>query len=274
MVDSFYADNDEFRVIKGDKIAFDTEAPSFSLFNTGRIQTTASVVFPDMLSSLFYYSAGSGGSTTYCESWSSLYPQEWGPDEPNVSPGVSSVASIQRNLPRTFLGSVPAGTNHLNIMARLRRTKAPPAFYQDIPPAIFNPFNEWITLAGGSCTVEGVGTAMKRHFDIVLYGTDLYIERYQSVNNVGFAFATSSNANNRGWLTNRDADGAAMGAYNSAPFGLGVPLVLLDRKGPDASGTKFAPWGVNSSNACSIAADLDYESIYSVDFDIKPGRKL
>lgn len=273
MVDSFEADNDEFRVIKGDKIAFDTGAPSFSLFNTGRLQFNTTVVYPDMLSSLFYFS-NAPGSTSYCESWSSLYPQEWGPDEPNVSPGVSSVASIQRNLPRTYIGSVPSGTNHLNIMARVTRTKAPPAFYQDIPPAVFNPPGQWVTLTGGSCTVEGIGTAMKRHFDIVLYGTDLYLERYQSVYNVGFPFVSSSNANNRGWLTNLTNDGAAMGAYNSAPVGLGVPLVLLERKGPDSSGTKFAPWGSNSSNPCSVGANLDYESIYSVDFDIRPGRYL
>lgn len=276
MVDKFEADNDEFQVIRSDKIAFDTNNPSFSLFDTGRIQTTVNVVFPDMLSNLLYFnnSQGSPAGTTYCESWSSLLPQEWGPDETDFSPTGAVTTSIRRNLPRTILGTVPTGTNHLNIRVRLRRTKAAPSFYNQGSPTLFFPNNQWITLAGGSCTCEGMGTSIKRHFDVVLSGTTLYIERYQSVNNLGTQFSTSSSGNARGWITNRESDGALMGAYDNAPFGMGFPMVLLETKGPNADGTKFPPWGANASNSCSISANADYESIYNVDFDIQPGRYL
>lgn len=273
MVDSFEAENDRFRVIRSDKVAFDTQAPSFQIFDTGRVQVTTNVVFPDLMSNLFYFS-NAPGSTSYCESWSSIMPQEWGPDEPNVSPGVSSTASIQRNLARSVLGSVPTGTNHLNIRVRLRQIKSAPAFFSDEPPRVYAPYNQWITLIGGSCTCEGLGTSLKRHFDVVLSGTTIYLDRYQSVTNFGSPFALSSNANNRGWLTNLDNDGAASGSYDNSPAGMGIHAVLLDKKGPDSSGTKFAPWGTNSSNPCSTASNLDYESIFSVDFDIQPGRYL
>lgn len=274
MVDSFTAESNRFRVVRSDKTAFDTAAPSFQIFNTGRIQDTIDVVFPDLFSNLFYFSNTASGDRTYCESWSSLMPQEWGPDEPNVSPGVSSTASIQRTLPRLTLGSVPAGTNHLNIRVRLRQTKTPPSFYSDEPPRVYAPYNQWITLIGGSCTCEGLGTNIKRHFDVVLSGTTLYLDRYQSVSNIGYAFTSSSNPGNRGWITNQPNQGAASGAYDNAPFGMGVHVVLLDQKGPNTDGTKFAPGAPNSSNPCSTASNLDYESIFSVDFDIQPGRYL
>lgn len=276
MVDSFTAESNRFRVVRSDKTAFDTSAPSFQIFNTGRLQFTQNVVFPDLLSNLFYFRTGNNGppATSYCESWSSVMPQEWGPDEPDVSPGISSTASIQRNLPRITLGSVPSGTNHLNIRARLRQIKTPPSYFGDEPPRVYMPYNQWITLIGGSCTCEGLGTNMKRHFDVVLSGTTLYLERYQSVNNIGAPFTSTSNGSTSGWITNLPNDGAASGSYNNSPFGMGLHAVLLDRKGPDASGTKFAPWGANSSNPCSTASNLDYESIFSVDFDIQPGRYL
>lgn len=277
MVDSFEAENDRFRVIRSDKIAFDTDAPSFQLFDTGRLQFTTTVTFPDLLSNLFYFSGEYSSipvNQTYCESWSALYAQEWGPNEPDVSPTGGSTSSIQRNLPRTYLGSVPAGTNHLNIRARLRQTKSAPAFFGDEVPRVYMPYNQWINLIGGSCTCEGLGTSMKRHFDIVQIGNDIYLERYQSVNNLGVAFASSTNANARGWITNLASAGAASGAYDNAPIGLGIHAVRLDSKGPDATGSKRAPWASASSNACSTASDLDYESIYSVDLDIQPGRML
>lgn len=273
MVDKFEAENDRFLVVKSDRIAFDTDAPSFQLFDSGRLQFTDNVVFPDLLSNLFYYSENFPSTPvnlSYCESWSSLMPQEWGPDEPNVSPGEATTATIQRNLARYVIGSVPSGTNHLNIRLRLRRTKTPPSFYSYQSPSLFFPENQWITLSGGSCTCEGLGTRMKRHFDIVLSGTTLYLERYQSVNNQGAAFSDVSTPTTRGWITSAGSEGAAQGAYNGAPLGMGFPMVLLDKKGPDATGNKLR----SGSNPCASSANLDYESIYSVDFDIQPGRKL
>jgi len=278
MVDKFEAQSNRFLVVKDDAIAFDTDAPSFSLFDTGRLQFTADVTFPDLLSNLYYYSEEftSGGITnTYCESWSSLMPQEWGPDEPDVSPGVSSTDSIQRNLARYSIGTVPAGTNHLNIRVRLRRTKTPPVFYYYQAPSLFFGEDTWINLSGGSCPCEGLGTRMKRHFDIVLDGTTLYLERYQSVNNQGVPFTATSTGNTRGWITNQPAAGGTMGAYANAPAGMGFPMVLLDKKGFDTSGSKRAPWATSpATNSCAIGADLDYESVYNVDFDIQPGRYL
>src|SRR5690606_13445082 len=86
MVDAFYADNDRIQVVKDSDIAFDSDRPSIQLLpESSKFTISTSVVFPTLLSGPAYLQR-TYGSTPYCESWSALVPQEWGPDETDFSP--------------------------------------------------------------------------------------------------------------------------------------------------------------------------------------------
>lgn len=270
MVDAFYAENDRFQVIKDDEIAFDSSRPSILLLPASeKISVSTTVTFPTLLSGTTYLQR-TYGSTPYCESWSSLFPQEWGPGEVDFSPEMSSgtFQVATRNLPRTLLGTVPAGTDYIDVRARMTRTKAPPAFMQQHPPIVMFKEGEWVGLPGGSCPCEYF-VPMARHFDIVLEGTSLYLDRYQSVRNDGQRFSFGGNpANEYGWFLNNSAPYAS---YSGAWVGYGTPAALIQSLSGDISVNRRAPWAFNSTGACSTTPP-DYSSVYSCEFEIHPGR--
>jgi hypothetical protein len=104
MVDAFYADNDRIQVINADDVSFDSDRPSIQLLpESSKLTISRSVVFPNLLSTVSYLQR-TYGQNPYCESWSSLMPQEWGPDEPNLNtfqvfPSWSLSGPIRRILP-------------------------------------------------------------------------------------------------------------------------------------------------------------------------------
>jgi hypothetical protein len=272
MVDAFNADNDEFQIIKNDKITFDTNAPSVSLFpDSTKIVQTRQIHFPDLVSGILYFRQGGSGISSYCESWSSLMWQEWGYGYSDSSPVVDDFtlhgpSPVTRNLPQDWIGSVPSDTDYIDVRVRLRRTKAPPTFMDDSPPFLLFPENQWIYLPGGSCTCE-LFNPLIRHFDIVREGTNVYLRRYQSVAYYG-EVTDSGSGNENGWTYNA---GSQYGNYGDAPAGYSRQVVKLDQKS-GGSGTKRAPWADQSDNACSVSSNLDYSSNYDADIEIHPGR--
>lgn len=275
MVDSIEMANDRIKIVRNDKVAFDTQAPSLHLFPAAKLASSMSLVFPDLLSGLLYNSYNSSQSVSACESWSCLLAQEWAYNVSDYN-AISNAnfpndLTSYRNLPQQSLGTVPAGTEFLDVRVRLTKTKLGPIYFNNFRAFQFAPDGQWISLQGGSCPVEMLAYMM-RHFDIVLEGTNVYLRRYQSVRTFPLpGFTNVSNGNVRGWVTNPANRGAEMGGFNNSRSGQGYPMVLLDYK-TEAAGTKFPPWGTNSTNACAIGADIDYEVIYAMDYEIIPGR--
>lgn len=274
MVDSFEAASNNFRVIRDDQIAFDTSYPSLQLFPDSKINISSySIVFPNMLSSIVYRHAGGVGFASVCETWSGLLPQEWGPDYPDFSPTAPQFLADQnapptRNLPRATLATVPAGTDFIDVRARITRTLTPPTFKRISPPLVMFPETQWIQLVSGSCTCEYFAPLI-RHFDIRLSGTTIYIERYQSSRNIGQT-TTSTDGNTNG--LNSTQIGSAWGNYTNAPAYWAADCVFYEQKGLDGVGNKRPPWGSTSSNSCTVGPVVDYTSQYSADFIITPGR--
>lgn len=274
MVDLFEAMSDRFRVVRDDMTAFDTEAPSIQLFDDLAITLNDVVVtFPNMLSAPVYRQGNTfSGGATACDSWSGLLPQEWGPGYGNFSPTATDYLADhdppRRELAATTLGTVPAGTDYLDVRARIVRTTTPPVFRGISSPLMFFPSNEWINLPGGSCPAEFY-PPMIRLFEIVQSGTSVVLNRYQSTYNSPSQVTdtTGGNVNNQ----NTTQIGSAWGNYTNAPVYWAMPAYLYDTKGPDGSGNKRAPWGTTSTNSCAVGGVVDYTSTYSVDLIITPG---
>lgn len=271
MVDAFYADNNGFQVVNNDDISFDSTRPSIQLLpESSMISISMSVTFPTLLAGIAYLQR-TYGSTPYCESWSALFPQEWGPDEVNFSPtdGSGALQIATRNLPEQLIGSVPSGTDYIDVRARMTRTTSPPSFMQQGPPLVMFKEGDWIGLPGGSCPCEYFNP-LARHFDIVLRGTSLYLRRFQSVRNNGVNFSWGSGpANNYGWFESFAVSNGA--SYDGAYTRFGTPAALIQSLGGNINVNRRAPWAFNSTGACSIVHP-NYTSVYSCEFQIRPGR--
>lgn len=276
MVDAFYADNNRIQVINSDDISFDSSRPSIQLLpESSKLSLSRTVTFPNLLATPSYLQR-TYGSAPYCESWSAPIPQEWGPDETNTSPtifpnnGWALSGPVTRNLPEEYLGAVPAGTDYIDVRARITRTQSPPVFMQQfVPPTMFAE-GFWFSLPGGSCPCERFDP-MARHFDIVLRGTSLYLRRYQSVTNRGIPinYPDTSPGSSFGWFTN--AGPTWSNTYNNAPSRYGTPAVLMDSGFGSINENRRAPWANNSTNPCAVYT-VDYTSVYSCEFEIHPGR--
>lgn len=284
MVDATYIDNNRVQIIKDDDIAFDTNRPSVVLFPDGyNISINRNIDFPSPIQNNAYYRAARGtGSLTKCELWSTLIWQEWGPNEPVWNERYFSQTGVQdrngpttRPLPRDLIATVPSGTNYIDVRLKLTRTKTPANFAGTEPPILFFPQNEWITSPGGSFPTEYF-FPLARHFDIVLEGTNVYLDRYQSVANANNVNAPGNHPqrdisnNQSGWNSdgvagaNTNSDGTSRNELN--PKSNYYLASLIQIKDYSANGTK-RPGG---SNACT-GNFPDLQSIYNADIVITPG---
>lgn len=136
MLSGFFLDNNHFQVIRNDDVSFDTDRPSVELFpaNTQIVKSGFQIEFPGFFQAYAYYRAAPSGFSE-CELWTTVFWQEWGPDEAfhneEYFPGApqnSTPGPTTRNLPRILLGYVPAETNFLDVRVKLTRTTTPPAW--------------------------------------------------------------------------------------------------------------------------------------------------
>jgi hypothetical protein len=276
MVDAVYIDNNRVQVVQNDDISFDTDRPSVAFFPTGSeiLIQNVSVIFPSLVQQSAYFRASIAGQGAYCEKWSTILWQEWGPDKTyhnevyySANPGASIPGPTTRNLPSQVIGSVPSNANFLDIRARIRRTITPPLFYNFHTTYLNFKENEWIPLPGGSCPVE-FSFEMRRMFQVDRIGDNLVLSRQQSVKNNGDYLSPAGvpwSGDNIGWInTGNNNQGVAPGSLvGRANNQVGV---LMDQRGPDSNGNKI-PGG---ANACD-APWPDTSSQYSVDFLITPG---
>lgn len=275
MVDSLTIESNRISVVKNDKIAFDTTRKSIHLFpNNKIIVNNVQIVFPNLLSTIFYNHRGAAGSGNFCETYSALLPQEHGPGYGDFSPTAQQyLANRQpprREISSFSIGSVPSDTTYIDVRARVRRTQTPPTFMRNIsPPLVFLPLNEWINLPGGSCICEYF-FPLSRMFNVVRIGTDIRIDRYQSVYANPNQTITSTGGDENNVVSSQL--GTQWGNYTQAPIYWAEPAVFFDTKGPDGNGNHRPPWGTTSQNSCSVGSVVDYTSVYQVDFIITPGR--
>lgn len=275
MVDSLTIESNRISVVRNDKIAFDTSRKSIHLFPQNRLSLSGiNITFPNLVSTIYYNQAGQVGGASFCQTYSALLPQEHGPGFGDFSPTdvqyLNNRQPIRRELPQTYIGSVPSGTTYIDVRARITRTVSPPTFMRYItPPLVLFPEGEWINLPGGSCICEYF-FPLSRMFNVVRLGNDLYIQRFQSVYANPNQTITTTGGDQNGVTSSRQ--GTQWGNYAEAPIYWAEPAVFFDTKGLDGVGNKRPPWGNTSSNSCSTGSIVDYTSQYTAEFIITPGR--
>jgi hypothetical protein len=283
MVDATYIDQGRVQIIKDDDVSFDTARPSLVMFpEANRIVRSGQVInFPSPIMMRNYYYFNSGAGPTSCSLWATLPWQEWGPDEAHhnevyfsQAPQNSTPGPTTRNLPQEYLGSVPAGTNFLDIRANLTRIDPPAAFMEVEPPIVFFPEGVWFNIGnGGSCTCEYFDPLI-RHFDIVLSGSDVYLRRYQSVRNANTDYAVNAGGTNvdiatnqSGWSNSQIGSTEAVSESGPVPKSNSQLASLIQAK--LGGNTQKRP---SQNDRCS-GPFPDLASTYVGDIIITPGRR-
>lgn len=235
---------------KDGRAIFDSDAWPVQFFpSADAIEVTKTVSYPDFLKGNAYaYAQGLIGSDVYtsCRSYITMGYQEWGPGATN-------------NLSAEVIGTVPAGTDLLMVMARITRTKAPSAINGNVPVVLPHSSTGWVMLHGGSLILEA-HAPYARSLQIRLDGTNVVLERRQSVSNKGYSYWTpGNNPNVSGWT------------YGGTAGPLGHIVSQVQTKGPsfDPSANVLRR---NGSSPCSLTDNTDYSSTYSIEFRIVPGR--
>lgn len=278
MVDAFYAQNDQFQIIQNDDISFDTDRKSIQLFpdSTKIISNSFDVDFPDVVQAVAYY-YGTPGSISTCETWSILIWQEWGPTEVSHdevyfpgNPPDSIPGPTTRNLPAILLGTVPSGTDYIDVRVNLTQTVTPPLFLNTMSPLPFFQEGQWTGLPGGSCPVE-LSYNLIRMFNIVLIGTSVYLHRYQSVFNANTGYNTSMGGAPEIDINGNQSDGwSTWGNLNVSgpqPKSRANPGVRIQLK--PASASQKRPGGADH---CNFTSFPNLRSRYQGSIIIHPGR--
>lgn len=286
MVDAIYIDNNRVQVVKNNDIAFDSERPSVVLYpdDARIVRNGQQIVFPSPIQRRAYYRDQSGTSLTRCELWSTFFWQEWGPGESYHNenyfpgnPGASTPGPTTRNLPSITLGSVPAGTDYIDVRIKLSRTGMPDDMFNSEPPICMFPQGVWITSPGGSFPTEYF-FPLARLFEIVLSGTTVLLNRYQSVANGNSPLAPGGysqadiNINQSGWRSDGGAAGTNINSDGTSsaslfPYSNVYLAGLIDLKPYDTDGNKRP----NGGNPCS-GGWPDFTSTFTADIIVTPGR--
>jgi hypothetical protein len=264
----FEIDGSHMTAEEGGRKSLDTRAPMLNLVPSGAITLTGySIAFPDFWKGTVYYQGRQTVTFPFsieyhsCSSWIGLVGQEWGPAE--ASP--NTLADIA-------LGTVPAGTDYLEIWVNLTRTVSP-ANILDLALASLFPEGQWVKLDGYSCIIEEFG-GVSRQFEFVLSGTTVYLRRYQSVNNDGINVsppvqrATGSASSGSKFFFFPGTNAATSSDY--ALFGQ-----KIDEKNSTNSPT-HRPSGYEAGSSSNVPCDIShagisYASTWTGDIIITPG---
>lgn len=249
-----YADGAALRILDGGHTVWDTGRKSLQMLPDAAISTTLNVTFPDLQKGWAYYYSHGGNFFTVavCDVIATALPREWGPGR-------------TIDLPQTLLGTVPAGTDAIDVQLRLTRTVNPSALLTQT--IMVKPQQgQWFVAPDGTCVLESFKW-FQRMFVVVRDGTSVYLRRYQSVKRyaspifpwiTGNAEFNGAGGKNRGWLYGGGTDAQ-----------LGIPLSKISTKDSGGSVNK----NLSGDNACSRSDPTNYTSTYSVDFLITPVRR-
>lgn len=243
-------------ITKDGRLVFDTARPLMNLVPSASITLTSKAIsWPTVLSGAIYYkyryTPFFGPDQFANASFAGLIEQEWGPGE---------AGSFE--LADEVLGTVPDGTDYLDVRVNLTNTTVPAGWF-DLTMRSNIPAGEWVKLEGGSCLIEGF-PGFRRLFEIVLSGTDVLLRRYQSVTADGpiQRLGSFGTGNVSGYVAGTSAP-TASGKY--ATFG-----ALIQTRGPSASGSDSS-WNPGGANASSTTPP-SYASTWTGDIIITPGR--
>lgn len=238
-------------VMRDGEIRLDTSGELMNLIPDSAFTVTGYTFSWPTLSQITYYAWRNYGVGTYaCDSYAAMQAQEYGPGRAN-------------NLPEATIGTVPTGTDYLDILVNINRTLSPSGF-MDLSMRTDMPQGQWVKLEGGSCLIEFMN-GFRRTFEIILDGTDVKVRRYQSVTANGplsgvFPFSNAS----AGSLPSRVG---LIGGSGPAIFG-----ALKSSGGPSAQNHRPAGGGeLNPQASCSQAA-INYASTWVGNILVVPGR--
>lgn len=253
MAGSFEISSGVMTITKDGRLVFDTGRPLMNLVPSAAISLSSQAIsFPDLLRGTIYhqyrYTPIIGPDEFACASFVGLIEQEWGPAE-----GGSF------NLADTTLGTVPAGTDYLDVMVNLTNTTVPGGWF-DLAMRTNFPAGSWVKIEGGSCLIEGFD-GLWRLFEIVLDGTTVKLRRYQSVTANGPKLRTypGGTGNASGYLAGTSAP---QDASKYATYG-----ALVQARGPSVT-NNYKP---GEANGCSQSG-TSYASTWTGDILITPGR--
>jgi hypothetical protein len=258
----------------GGRTAINTNVPMLNLVPGAAITLTAyAISWPDFWKGAIFEQTRVGpnifGNYDFgCSTWASPVEQEWGPV--GVGAGL-----FDYDLPDIAIGSVPSGTDYLEIWVYLTRTVIP-AKILDITLASSFPAGQWVKLDGHSCVVEEFG-GVSRQFEFVLSGTNVSLRRTQSVNAVGGLLPYhKTRANPAAALgnqtffyagTNAPEDGSKYANYGEK----------IDEKFSANNARTHRPAGKEAGSSNNVPCSMDmsgisYASTWTGDIIIKPGR--
>lgn len=249
----------------GARESFNTANPMMILNPSAAINLTGyNMAFPDFWKGVIYVQTrqtnpGPPFPTDIhgCWTMTSPIPQEWGPSE-----------AAPNNLPDVVLGTVPSGTQYLQVWVNMTRTVVP-ANWLDIAFSSSFPEGQNVKLEGGSCLVEQAPFC-RRLFEVVLVGTNVVLRRYQSVMDGGW---------------DRGNPGASNGnetffyGGTNAPSGVGVSNAnfgaIIDQK--YGGGATHRPPGKEAGSANNDPCSMDisgksFASTWTGSIRIIPGR--
>lgn len=242
------------------------------------VTTSATISFPDFSKFVNYayqrVSPSSGnpppwalsGSGDACQTVTMIDPlQEW-------------------NGPDIILGSVPTGTNYIDVRVNLSQSKAPyPFLDQNVIPLIAP--GQWVHLPGGSGLIEAT-TIWRRLFTVVLSGTQIILKRKQSTSAIpanatsryggiysnasvnGDAYLTSDRAG-WGWMPN-----GSSGWQGSQRNGHPASLIAIGQFGSNSGATiptSGAKHPTRERRCSTDNSNHDFSSTYSGTITIRPG---
>lgn len=258
---SFSVEGGHIVAVENGRVALTTEAPMLNLIPDAAIDlVNYEIEFPSFWFGLAYLQGADsgGGGVEGCTTLSALVEQEWGP-----------LAASPNTLTNAIIGTVPVGTDYLDVRINVNRTVNPSAilglpFVPAIPP------NTWIKLEGGSCVPEKQ-SGVARLFEIVLDGTNVVLKRYQSVR-AGGGFTRENPGPSTG---NRNFFYPSTNAPEDYSGKTAVVATLIDNK-VSATNTHRPPGKEGSSPSnipCSMSlGGISYRSVFKGSIRIVPGR--
>lgn len=257
---SFSVENGHIVAVENGRVALTTEAPMMNLIPDAAINLTDfEIEFPNFWFGVGYYqNTTTVGSQELegCTTFTALVEQEWGP-------------GLEYDIPNIVLGTVPVGTDYLDVRINLERIVTPfPILNVSFVTAI--PENVWVKLEGGSCIPEKQ-SGIARLFEIVLIGTDIVLRRYQSVQSGGSFTRLNPSSGGPG---ERSYFYAGTGAPNSGTLRSIFGTVIQNKSGYVQS---YRPPGKQSglpnNNPCSLSSgSITYRSVFKGSIRIVPGR--
>lgn len=230
---------DRIQVIKGGVPIFDTNAKTFNRVTSEEVILTGqTITFPNFVNNTYgyFYLNGVGGGDA-CTTIGCIPPQEWS----NAEPSPRTLADI-------VLGSLPIGTDYIEVIVNLARTTTPLAVFGTVTWPIDIIENLDIALKGGSCLVESQ-LGLQRLFDIVI------------VNTVVSGVITACDA-----VLRRKMSVTAQGIHAFLP-GFATHQIDFRQGGGQFAGNTVQ---FGAGNACSIANTRNYQSVYTGTIRITP----